>query len=168
MLIDNTQLSCVRNKMAGVTLIELITFIVVTAVIVVALSAVFRQTMHAFGQPLMESKLVYFAQSQLDSVLSRRFDENSPNDGTPCDLVITCSGLGYESGENANNPNRWDDVDDFNGYTDSPELGYTRTVSVAYSGSNFGIDNSHAKRIDVTVIASNGNQIILTAYKINH
>lgn len=156
------------KKQKGVTLIELIVFITVTAVIAVSLSAVFQQAMSSLNQPIVNNQLTDMARSQLNAVLSRRFDENSPTDGTPCGVVIPCAGFGLDAGESLSDITHLDDVDDFDGYSDNPRAGFSRTVRVSQSGASFGIAQSHAKRIDVTVSSTAGDSLVLTAYKVNH
>ena len=109
----------IKNQ-AGVTLIELIVFIIVSAVISVSLASVFRQAMVSLERPSNDSKMIDMAHSQLNTVLAQRFDESTPLDGAPCDIFIPCTGFGLDAGENLNNLNSLDDVDDFNGYNDIP------------------------------------------------
>lgn len=156
-----------KQKQSGVTLIELIVFMVVSAVISVSLASVFRQAMISLERPTINSQMLDIAHSQLNIVLAQRFDENTPNDGTPCDIVIPCAGFGLDSGENLNNLNGLDDVDDFDGYNDSPRAGFIRSVSVTPYGGQFGIQAQYVKRVDVRVTADNGDTIMLTAYKVN-
>lgn len=151
----------------GFTLIELISFIVVMGVIAVSLSTVFRQAMTSLEEPTVNSKMVDLAYSQLNAVLSRRFDENTPDNGTPCDFSIPCAGIGLDAGESLSNSDFLDDVDDFNGYSDIPEVGFTRTMRVTSSGTSLGITQAYAKRIDVSVSAPSGDSIVVTAYKVN-
>ncbi len=157
-----------ERNIQGVTLIELLVFITVTSVIVASLAGVYRQTIVSGNHSLINNQLLSLAQSQLEEIVSRKYDENSPIDGTACDRVIPCSGIGLESGENIRVPQSFDDIDDFNGYTDEPLPGFTRRVNVAYSGANFGINQQHVKRISVSVIASSGESISLHGYRVNH
>lgn len=156
------------NKESGVTLIELIVFIVVTAIIMVSLTTVFRQAMVSLEQPAINNQMLDLARSQLEAVLSRRFDENTPSDGSPCDTLNPCAGVGLDSGESLLNTNSLDDVDDFNGYADTPIPGFTRTVGISLDGAALGIQQQYAKRIQVTVRTDGGSSLVLTAYKVNH
>lgn len=157
------------SNQQGVTLIELVVFITVSSIIILALSVVFRQAMVSLQQPNLNNQILEMANYQLNTILSHRYDEASSGDGIPCDILIPCVGIGIESGENQNNIPSLDDVDDFNGLVDIPRSGFSRTVSVAYAGSQLGIANQYAKRIEVTVSSSSGNNATLTlsAYKIN-
>lgn len=88
--------------------------------------------------------------------------------------------FGPESGESGGNRKKFDDVDDYLGWSASPpekkdgtklakKVGYTRQVDVAYVDptnptSVFGTDQG-LKRIIVTVTDSNGKSTTLTALK---
>ncbi len=154
--------------MQGVTLIELLVFMTVTSIIVVSIVSIYRQTIVSGNHSLINNQLLSLAQSQLEEITARKYDENSPDDGTACDRVIPCAGIGLESGENIRSPQSFDDIDDFDGYTDEPLSGFTRRVTVTYSGTSFGVSQQHAKRISVSVTASNGDSISLYDYKVNH
>lgn len=165
----NNKLSHYRHKsQRGVTLIELIVFLVVSAVILVALAAVFQQTVTSVTEPANKNQLLQLAQSQLERVLARNYDENSPPDGVPCGIGIPCAGIGLDSGEAQSNLLTLDDIDDFNGFNDQPLPGFQRRVTVAYAGDNFAIDHTMAKRITVEVTASSGEQVSLSTYRVNY
>jgi MSHA pilin protein MshD len=157
------------NHTRGFTLIEMIAFIVVVGVSVVAIGNVFQHAVVNIQDPLINSQLIGMAQSQLDETLSRQYDENTPTGGIPAcgTLATTCAGIGLESGETITNIATLDDIDDFNGYQDIPQTGYSRAVSVVYAGTDFGTSNHHAKRITVTVTAPQGQSIQLSVYRFN-
>jgi len=142
----------------GFTLIELIAFIVIIGILMVAMGGLFQYASVRANTPLINSQLISMAQSQLDETLSRRYDEASPTGGVPaCNTgSLLCVGIGLDAGENINDASTLDDVDDFNGYQDIPQTGYARRVSVAFAGSDFSINNEHAKKITVTVTAPQG------------
>ena len=101
---------------------------------------------------------------ELDEILARKYDENTPTGGIPaCGSqetgAPTCAGPGLESGENINNESTLDDVDDFDGFSDTPYPGYTRTVSVSQTGN--------AKQVTVTVSGPNNQQLALSAFRAN-
>ena len=130
----------------GVTLIELIAFIVVLGIGVVAIGSVFQHSVVRVQDPIIHSQLISMAQAQLDEILSRRYDENTPVGGIPaCGTTILCAGLGLDSGEVITNIATLDDVDDFNGYEDTPQANYSRQVTVVYAGSDFGVAAENAK-----------------------
>ncbi len=152
----------------GFTLIELVAFIVVVGVSVVAIGSVFQHSVVRIQDPLIHSQLISMAQSQLDETLSRKYDENTPTGGIPaCGTGTVCAGIGLDSGELLTDINTLDDVDDFHEYQDAPQSGYTRSMTVVYAGADFGIDAEHAKRITVTVTSPEGQSVFLSVYRFN-
>ena len=59
------------------------------------------------------------------------------------------------------------DIDDFNGYSDTPQAGYVRSVRVEFAGNDFGVANTNAKLITVRVQAPQGETMSLSAYRFN-
>lgn len=152
----------------GFSLIEMIAFIVVIGISVVAIGTVFQYSAVRVQDPLIYSQLASMAQSQLDETLSRQYDENTPTGGVPaCGTTIVCAGIGLDAGETLNDITTLDDVDDFNGYQDVPQIGYTRQITVVEAGEDFGLTAAHGKRITVTVTAPQGQSLRLSVYRFN-
>jgi MSHA pilin protein MshD len=152
----------------GFTLIELIAFIVVVGVSVTAIGSVFQYATTHSQDPLINSRLLTMAQSQMDEILSRKFDENTPTGGIPaCGNNIACAGIGLDGSELLTSIITLDDVDDFHLYQDIPEVGYARQVTVVSAGDDFGLDSQHAKRITVTATSPQGVSISLSSYRFN-
>ena len=155
----------------GFTLIELIAFIVVVGLSLTTIGSVFQHSVIRIQDPLINSHLLSMAQSQLDEVLSRKFDENTPTGGVPVcgssDISDPCAGIGLDLGEDLSAIATLDDVDDFHLYQDIPAVGYTREVSVVSAGIDFGVDNDQAKRITVTVTSPQGVAMSLASYRFN-
>ena len=153
----------------GISLVELLAFIVIVSVTVISLGKVFQNTSARINDPLINSQLISMAQSQLDEVISRKYDEATPTGGIPaCDTgSISCVGIGLDSGEVANDSTTFDDVDDYNNFQDTPLTGYSRQVGVVYAGDDFGISTQQAKRISVSVTAASGQAITLVTYRFN-
>ena len=155
----------------GFTLIELIAFIVVIGLSLTTIGSVFQHSVIRIQDPLINSHLLSMAQSQLDEVLSRKFDENTPTGGVPVcgssDGSDPCAGIGLDLGEDLSAIATLDDVDDFHLYQDIPAVGYTREVSVVSAGIDFGVDNEQAKRITVTVTSPQGVAMSLASYRFN-
>jgi len=147
----------------GVTLVELIVFIVVISLALGALLGVYRQSLQASVDPIVRVRLLEAAQSQLDRILARRFDANTPAGGVPaCGSTVpagvppapACAGSGG--------------VSDFDGFSDTPYPGYNLIVSVELAGDELGLAaNNRAKRISVTTTAPNGEALTLSAYRTN-
>lgn len=153
---------------SGFTLIEMIAFIVIVGISVVAIGSVFQHSVTRIQDPLIYSQLISMAQSQLDETASRKYDENTPTGGIPiCGASGICAGIGLDAGESLLSSETLDDVDDFHGYQDIPQTGYSRSMVVVNAGSDFGVANANAKRITVTVTAPSGQAVSLSVYRFN-
>lgn len=149
---------------SGVTLIETIIFMVVVSIALVTLVKVYSNAVNNSVDPVVRIRALELAQSQLDEILSRKFDENTPTGGIPaCDSTagVACLGIVADSD--------YDDVGDFNGFTDNSQAGHTVSVSVVEAGAELSssMNNRHARRVTVTVSVPDGSPIRLSAYKVN-
>lgn len=156
----------------GFTLIELVVFIAVVAIALSTLLLAFNRSVTTSVDPLIKVRLLELCQSQLDEVIARKYDENTPTGGIPAcgsaeDGAINCAGIGLDSGESLADRNTLDDVDDFNGYSATPYSGYNVAISVALAGSELGLTNDQAKRVTVTATAPGGDSITLSTYRVN-
>jgi len=155
----------------GVTLIELIIFMIIMAISMMAISGVFQRSVIRVQDPLIYSQLLSMAQSLLDETSSRKYDENTPTGGVPsCNspsAALACAGFGLDLGEVITDISTLDDIDDFDGYQDTPQTGYQRVVSVSDAVDHFGVTAGDAKRIAVSVTAPNGYSVTLSTYRLN-
>ncbi len=156
----------------GFTLIEMIVFIVVISSALGAMVAAFGQSSRNSVDPIVNVRMLEIAQSQLDEVLARKYDENTPTGGIPA--CNPCSGTLGPDEVTETGSDTYDDVDDFDldvgdpDYTDGS--GYSWRIDVTNAGAglpNFGGVSTQAKRIEVTVTAPTGNGLSLSAYKVN-
>lgn len=151
------------NRQAGATLIELVVFIVVISIALVALLSVYQQAVTRSVDPIVRVRLLELAQSQLDVVLAQQYDAATPPGGVPAcgsqmppgrPPVPPCAGSGG--------------VSSFDGQTDTPYPGYSRSVSVTFAGTELGLaDDNQAKRITVVASSPNGESLTLSAYRTN-
>ena len=146
----------------GVTLIELIVFIVIVSISLVTLVRVFNQSVVNSVDPVTRVRALELAQAQLDEILSRKFDENTPPGGIPaCGTSggLACLGIIGDTD--------FDDVGDYNGqsFGSAP---YTIAVTVIEAGTEIGLaSNDLARKITVTVDIPGGDALVLAAYKTN-
>ncbi|SMF34648.1 MSHA pilin protein MshD [Alteromonadaceae bacterium Bs31] len=146
----------------GVTLIEAIVFLVVIGVALTALLSVFNEKVVKSVDPVVKARALEIAQAQLDEILSRKFDQNSPTGGVPaCGISagVACLGIVADSA--------FDDVGDYNGYTDNSDPQYLIAVSVINAGGEMGLPAAQARRVTVTVSMSGGDQLRLSAFRAN-
>ena len=147
----------------GVTLIEVIVFIVVINLAFVAVMQIYGQAVVNTVDPIVRVRATELAKAALDDVLARRFDENTPSGGIPaCGSAQgeACVGITADAG--------YDDVGDFNGYTDNSDANYPISITVTEAGGDLGLAASMARKITVIVGMPDGNQVALAAYKANY
>lgn len=142
----------------GVTLVELIVFIVVISLALGALIGVYRSAVLSSVDPIVRLRLLESAQSQLDVIMAQRYDDNTPPGGVPA-CGSTAPPGNPEPPPCANTG--------FNSTSDTPYDGYTREVSVEFAGEELGLPEQQAKRIQVTTTSPAGESLTLTAYRAN-
>ncbi len=160
-----------RNKSRaaanGVTLIEVLVFLVVVGVALAATLRVFSENVVRSSDPLIQVRALELAQAQLDDILARKFDENTPTGGVPaCGSVggPACAGITADSD--------YDDVGDFNGFNDVSHTGYAIAVTVEAAGDELGLAAAAARKITVVVTTpatsrASSSSVTLAAYKVN-
>ncbi len=151
-----------RNSQSGITLIETIVFIVVISIALGTLLQVFNHNVVQSADPAMRIRALEQAQSLLDDILARKFDQNTPTGGVPAcgsSAGLPCAGISPDGVYN--------DVGDFHGYTQAVAPGYNAVVSVTDAGSELGLANNHARRITVVVTTPGAAPFTLSAYRVN-
>jgi MSHA pilin protein MshD len=132
----------------GVSLIEMVVFIVVVSIALLALIGVYNQATINNVDPIVRMHALEAAQSKLDEILSLKFSESTPTGGVPA-----CTTCDDTPDDNMN------DVDDYRGAGDEPYTGYNRSVSV--------VTNGNIKLITVTVTMPTGGSVLLSAERAN-
>lgn len=134
----------------GVSLIEMVVFIVVVSIALLALVGVYRQATIHNADPIVRVRALEAAQSLLDQILSLKYSESTPTGGIPA-----CTSCNDTPDSNMN------DVDDYRNWNDTPYPGYTRSVSVETNSSN------DIKLITVRVTTPTNETILLAAERAN-
>ena len=156
-------LTFLRAKQAGVTLIEVIVFIVVVNLAFVAVMQIYSQAVVSSVDPIVRVRAIELARATLDEVQARRFDENTPVGGIPaCGTPSGAACLGITP------DTEYDDVGDFDGYTDNNFAAFPVSVLVIEAGNDLGLAAAMARKIIVTVGMPDGNSVTLAAYKVNY
>lgn len=142
-------------KNGGLTIIELVIVIVVLGLAIPPLLTSWADIGWRSVRSEVLADATFYAQALLEEIKSKRFDENGSSPWS--------SSLGPESGESrtGTGTSAFDDVDDYNGCSDSPATSYNRSATVNYaalSGTTWQNSGSitNFKRIAVTVSRSDG------------
>ena len=150
---------------SGVTLIEMIVFIVVVSIALVALITVFNEAMTNSVDPLIRVRALECAQAKLDEVSARKFDENTPTGGIPaCGSAetgaVACAGIIADAD--------FDDIGDYNGQT-FVDGDCNVSVTVVGEGTDLGLadDANLVRLITVTSTMPDGSAMVLSAYQTN-
>ncbi len=165
-------------KLTGFTLIEIVIAIVVFSVALTFMVVTFNPATTGTANPILQARAAELGQAYLEEIRGKRFDENSTaGSQTRCGdgVAPACSGTLGPDGESREN---YDDVDDFNGLSESPPVtpqgnnrdnynSYTVSVTVSYAGTDLGLANGDAKRIDVNVSGPNGGSFDFSSYRTN-
>lgn len=145
--------SAKKQFQQGVSLIEMVVFIIVVGIASSALFATYNYSLLNNTDPLIQVRALELAQAKLDEVLVLKYDANTPTGGIPACGTPTGTACNNNPDSNMN------DVDDFNGVSDTPYTGYNRTVSVVAA--------NNLKLITVSVAAPRGFSVTLAAYRAN-
>lgn len=171
------------RQLRGFTLIELIVTMLIISIaalgVMFSLSLGLRHQSDAMWQP----KAVALAESYMEEILGRRYDEGSPSGGIPpCSTTTTaCSAAAaFNDGETRA---QFDDVDDYNGLIEQPPRdvngnpradydSYRVAVSVAYATpaqvAQLGLDGpTDAKLVTVTVSTPESGALSFSALRGN-
>lgn len=151
-----------QKHQRGFTLMEVIVFIVVVAVAMGALLAVFNNSVVNSVDPAVRVKALEKGQALLDEILARKYDENTPTGGVPaCDSSAgdACVGI--------NPDGDFDDVGDYHGYVDNSDARFPISVTVTQAGTDLGLAANRARLITVSVAMPGGPALTLSAYKVN-
>lgn len=142
-----------KQSQKGVSLIEMIVFIVVISIASSALLATYNYSLLHNTDPLIQVRALELAQSRLDEIIALKYDANTPTGGIPaCDSP---TGVPCNNTPDAN----MNDVDDFHNVNDTPYAGYTRRVTVTTA--------NNLKLIRVTVLAPQNFSVTLAAFRAN-
>jgi MSHA pilin protein MshD len=158
----------------GATLVELVMTIVIISVAIAGVIGAFALITGRSADPLNQTRAVELAQLYMDEIISKKYDNATPQGGQP-PYVGSCN-IGPDGGETRAS---YDDVDDYNGISDSPPAdadgaldgygGFTVDVTVSCAGDDAGVGlpADQAKRIDLTITDPGGQAFVFSAYKAN-
>lgn len=156
----------------GATLVELIITIVIIGVAIAGVVGAFALISGRSADPLNQTRAVSLAQLYMDEILSRKYDENTPQGGRPKHNGCT---INTEESQRQD----YDDVDDYNAIESAlPEnadgeslgtaySGFTVSVTITCAGAEVGLPDDEAKRIAITLTDPSSQSYLFTAYRAN-
>jgi MSHA pilin protein MshD len=170
---------CAERRQRGLTLIELIVFIVIVGVALAGVLTVLNHTTRHSADPLVRKQALAIAEAILEEVVLQPFtwcdpdDANAPTATAYGDCTTSENNLTAEGGETRNSATTpYDNVNDYNGLTTTANMAgsgtapYSATVTVAQTSLN-GIVTDASLLVTVTVTAP-GETIQLQGYRTRH
>ncbi|MCH7741202.1 MAG: type II secretion system protein [Proteobacteria bacterium] len=165
MLTDRIDRGPLWQAQAGVTLIEMVIFIIVVSIALGTLFSVFNHSMINSVDPLIRVRALECAQAKMEEVAARKFDENTPSGGVPaCGSAevgaVACAGITADAG--------FDDIGDYHGQS-FVDGNCDVSVIIVGEGSDLGLaDNDNLVRlITVTSTMPGGTSVTLSSYYTN-
>lgn len=170
-------------KARGVSLIELLVFIVVVGVAVTGVMSVYSQNARTSADPMVRKQAVAIAESLLEEVLAKAHTLCDPDDAnaetaiTAADCASLPEAMGPEAGETRySNLAPFDNVNDYQGFSMSgiADLtgtavdglgGYSATIEVEQPSAFNGIPAGETLLVTVTVSAPGNPGIRLSGYR---
>lgn len=166
----------------GFTLVEAVVTMVVISIAVLAVGQALAFAFSRQSDGLWQAKAVALAESYMEEILARRYDEAAPVGGVPpcAPAAVPCSAAGSDGESRA----RFDDVDDYHGLDEQPPLdvdgnprsdyaSYRVQVSVVYADAAqvaaLGLDDpSDAKLITVRVTPPGEGPMAFSVVRANY
>ena len=166
----------------GISLIEMIMFIIIVSIGVVALLAVFNTTSRKSADPMIQKQMLAIAEALLEEVESKPFtycdpdDANATTAASAAGCATTPEVMGPEGAESRSGATPFDNVNDYGpslvispitdiaGNAISGVGGYAATIAVAASALN-GIAATDALQITVTVTGPGNQSLTLQGHR---
>jgi MSHA pilin protein MshD len=167
----------------GLSLIELLVFIVVVGIAVTGVVSVFRLNARASADPVVRKQAVAIAESLLEEVLAKPFtycdpdDANADTASSAAGCATTAEALGPEAGETRfANLTPFDNVNDYNGFSMAgiSDLSgaavagltaYSATIQVQPVGVFNGIPAGETLFVTATVTGPGNTSVSLSGYR---
>ena len=177
-----------NRRERGLSLIEVVVFIVVLGIGLAGMAILYNQLTLASVDPLVRKQAVAIANSLMEEIQLRPFTYCDPDDaavftaGSPVGCT-TQEGIGAEGGETRYGPTLFDNVSDYNSFppmagsiqdinnnTIAGLAGYTASVVVANAGGDFpaAVPAAEALRITVTVTGPANVSVVLDGYRLRY
>jgi len=173
-------------RQRGLSLIELVIFMVVISAALAGVLRIFIQATSASADPMLRRQALAIAESLMEEVQLMPFTFCDPDDAnvetatSSAGCASSVEALGPEAGENRFATPQFDNVNDYNGYTMSGIVDITNTAVAGLSGYSASVavapaalntitaGSGDALRITVSVNAPGGINVTLDGYRSRH
>jgi MSHA pilin protein MshD len=175
-----------RARARGLSLVELIVFVVVVSAALAGVLNVFVNATLNSADPMLRRQALAIAESLLEEVQLMPFTYCDPDDAnvetaaSSAGCATAPEGLGAEAGENRFAPPQFDNVNDYHGYSMASIVditnnavagltGYSASVSVSVCAlGSISAASGDALRITVTVSGPHATSVSLDGYRTRH
>lgn len=172
-----------RSRQSGISLIELVMFIVIVGVGVAGILPVMNVTTQHSADPMLRKQAQAIAEALLEEIELQPFTWCDPEDAAAASATgpgqcTTAEAIGAEAGETRYAEPYYDNVNDYHGFTMTPivDIGnspvsgldaYTAGVNITQAGTTFSLPAEDVLQIDVRV-QSGDTDITLTGYRFRY
>lgn len=173
-----------QRRQSGISLVEVIIFIVVVSVGVAGLMSVMSSVLKYSADPMIRKQAIAVAESLLEEIMLQPFTVCDPDFYDAATGTCTqTEAMGPEPGEDRySTTTPFDNVNDYHGFqmhdgirsiTDAGTKiagleKYQADVAVTQAGTTFGLAAAEALKISVTVTDPNSQTITLTGYRLRY
>jgi MSHA pilin protein MshD len=176
----------VRRRLRGLSMVELLVFIVIVSAALVGVLAALLPGSRASADPMLRRQAQAIAEALLEEVQLMPFtwcdadDANVETATSAAGCATTPEAAGPEPGEGRFAPPSFDHVNDYNGYTLAGIVDLTNTPIAALAGYSASVGvaaadlgsltsaSGHALRITVTVTGPHGTSVTLDGWRTRH
>jgi MSHA pilin protein MshD len=177
------------RALAGLTIVELLVFILVLGIGLVAVLLAINTGVARSADPMIRKQALAAAESLLEEVALQPFTFCDPRDSyaTSATSAAGCNQLTFSMdnpgnwgvGKSRYGPEFFNNVADYNNFSmtgtvqdlfqqaSSRLSGYGASVRVSQTGADFGLPNADVLRIDVSVTGA-GDTVTLTGFRFRH
>jgi len=173
-----------RRRQAGLSLIELVMFIVIVGVAVAGVLSVLTVTAHHSADPMIQKQAQAIAEAMLEEIELQPVtycdpdDANAATAASAAGCASTVEAIGPEAAENRFTSPLFDNVNDYHGYAASPIVDITNTpvaglasyavsVSITQAGAAFALPADEVLQIDVQATSGN-TDVTVTGYRFRY
>jgi MSHA pilin protein MshD len=178
-----------QRSQGGISLVELIMFIVIVSLGIVGILSVMNVTTKASADPMLRKQALAIAESLLEEIQLQAFTYCAPDDANATTAVSAAACANAANSEDnlpsvarvSNAPNIArvaNNVADYNNLTlpviydvngaDVKVTGFSAKVLITQVGTTFTIANTDVLQIDVTVTDPGANTYTLTGYRFRY